>query len=158
MDNQLITFDGLQMQSLDKASIINQTRLVKDNIIDGNLDALEVLISAKKMQELGKQLEEVSRPIAENKIILSKGEVYKTQSVEIIEKTVGVKTDYSYCNDPEWDSMQQALADLKDAIKKRETFLFGISTPTIVVTNDGEIITINPPVKSGRLGLSLTIK
>jgi len=158
MDNQLLTFEGLQVQSLDKATISNQSQLVKANILDGNLDALEVLISAKKMQELGKQLEEISRPIAEDRLVLGRGEVYKTQSVEVIEKTIGSKTDYSTCNDPEWDSLQQALSDIKDAIKKREAFLSAITSPTTIITNDGEIITINPPIKSGRLGLSLTIK
>lgn len=158
MDNQLLTFEGLQMQSLDKSFIINQSQLVRENILDGNLDALEVLIWSKKMQEFGKQLEEVSRPIAEDKTSLSKGEVYKTQSVEIIEKTIGSKTDYSSCNDPEWFSLQQALEDIKDAIKKREAFLNAITSQTTLVTDDGEIITINPPIKSGRIGLSLTIK
>lgn len=158
MDNQLLSFDGLQVQSLDKAAIINQSQLVKANILDGNLDALEVLISAKKMQELGKQLEEISRPIAEDKTILGRGEIYKFKSVEIIEKTIGSRTDYSTCGDPEWESLQQALSDIKEAIKNRETFLGAIRSSTTIVTNDGEILTINPPVKSGRLGLSLTIK
>jgi len=158
MDNQLLTFEGLQVQSLDKATIINQCQLVKENIMNGGLSALEVLISAKKMQELGKQLEEISRPIAEDRVVLGRGEVYKVQSVEIIEKTIGSRTDYSTCNDPEWESLNQALCDIKDAIKKREAFLNAITSPTTIVTNDGEIITINPPIKSGRLGLSLTIK
>lgn len=158
MDNKLLTFEGLQVQSLDKATIISQSQLVRDNIMDGNLDALEVLISAKKMQELGKQLEEVSRPIAEDKVVLTRGEVFKWKSVEVVEKTIGSKTDYSTCGDPEWDSLQQTLADIKDAIKRREAFLGAITSPTTIVTNDGEIITINPPIKSGRLGLSLTIK
>ena len=158
MDNQLLTFEGLRVQSLDKAAILNQSQLVKANILDGNLDALEVLIAAKKMQELGKQLEDISRPIAEDKTILGRGEVYKFQSVEVIEKTIGSRTDYSSCGDPEWDSLQQALTDIKDAIKKRETFLNAITSATTIVTNDGEIITINQPIKSGRLGLSLTIK
>lgn len=158
MANQLLTFEGLQVQSLDKATISNQCQLVKANILDGNLDSLEVLISAKKMQELGKQLEEISRPIAEDKVVLSRGEVFKHQSVEVMEKTIGSRTDYSTCNDPEWESLQQTLADIKDAIKRREAFLGAITSPTTIVTNDGEILTINPPIKSGRLGLSLTLK
>jgi Tfp pilus assembly ATPase PilU len=158
MDNQLINFEGLQLQSLNKEAIISQSLLVRDNINDGYLDALEVLISAKKMQELGKQLEEVSRPIAEDKTRLQKGEVYKTQSVEIIEKTIGSKTDYSNCNDEIWEKLQQDFSDLKEAIKQREAFLNALTTQTTIITNDGEIVTLNPPIKSGRIGLSLTIK
>jgi predicted nucleic acid-binding Zn-ribbon protein len=158
MDNQLINFEGLQLQSLNKEAIISQSLLVRDNINDGYLDALEVLISAKKMQELGKQLEDISRPIAEDKTRLQKGEVYKTQSVEVVEKTIGSRTDYSNCNDEVWEKLQQDLSDLKEAIKQRENFLSAITTQTTIVTNDGEIVTLNPPIKSGRIGLSLTIK
>jgi hypothetical protein len=158
MDNQLINFEGLQLQSLNKEAIVSQSLLVRDNINDGYLDALEVLISAKKMQELGKQLEEVSRPIAEDKTRLQKGEVYKTQSVEVVEKTIGSRTDYSNCNDEIWEKLQQDLSDLKEAIKQREAFLNALITQTTIVTNDGEIVTLNPPIKSGRIGLSLTIK
>jgi hypothetical protein len=158
MDNQILTLEGLQLQSLNKEAIISQSLLVRDSINDGYLDALEVLISAKKMQELGKQLEDISRPIAEDKTRLQKGEVYKTQSVEIIEKTIGSKTDYSNCNDEVWEKLQQDLSDLKEAIKQRETFLNALTTQTTIVTNDGEIVTLNPPIKSGRIGLSLTIK
>jgi Tfp pilus assembly ATPase PilU len=158
MDNQLINFEGLQLQSLNKEAIISQSLLVRDNINDGYLDALEVLISAKKMQELGKQLEEISRPIAEDKTRLQKGEVYKTQSVEVVEKTIGSRTDYSNCNDEVWEKLQQDLSDLKEAIKQRENFLNAITNQTTIVTNDGEIVTLNPPIKSGRIGLSLTIK
>jgi len=158
MDNQLINFEGLQLQSLNKEAIISQSLLVKANILDGNLGALEVLISAKKMQELGKQLEEVSRPIAEDRLGLGRGEVYKTQSVEIIEKTIGSKTDYSNCNDEVWEKLQQDLSDLKEAIKQRENFLNALTAETTIVTSYGEIVTLNPPIKSGRIGLSLTIK
>ena len=158
MDNQLINFEGLQLQSLNKEAILSQSLLIRDNINDGYLDALEVLISAKKMQELGKQLEEVSRPIAEDKTRLQKGEVYKTQSVEVVEKTIGSRTDYSNCNDEVWEKLQQDLSDLKEAIKQREAFLNALTTQTTIITNDGEIVTLNPPIKSGRIGLSLTIK
>jgi len=158
MDNQLINFEGLQLQSLNKEAIVSQSLLVKENILNGGLGALEVLISAKKMQELGKQLEEVSRPIAEERLVLGRGEVYKTQSVEVVEKTIGSRTDYSNCNDEVWEKLQQDLSDLKETIKQREAFLNALTTQTTIVTNDGEIVTLNPPIKSGRIGLSLTIK
>lgn len=142
----------------DKAYISAEVNTIKNSILDGELDAVEVLISAKKMLELGKQLEDMSRPIAEDRLVLTKGEVYRTRSVDIVEKVVGSKTDYTSCMDPEYNSLQAALADIKEAIKKREAFLSSISTPTTIVTDDGEILTINPPVKYGRLGLSLTLK
>jgi len=158
MDNQIINLEGLQLQSLNKEAMVSQSLLIKDNINDGYLDPLDVLISAKKMQELGKQLEEVSRPIAEDKVRLQRGEVYKTQSVEVVEKTIGSRTDYSNCNDEVWERLQQDLCELKELIKQRENFLNALTGETTIVTSYGEVVTLNPPIKSGRIGLSLTIK
>lgn len=155
---ELLNGGGIELPSLSKEGIREAVNSVKSNVLDGNADALDVLIVSKKIQEYGKQLEEQVRPIAEEKSRFQRGEVYSRFSVDVSEKVVGSKIDYSSCGDPEWDSLQQTLMDIKDAIKTRENFLSGVSEPTTIVTKDGEVVTINPPIKSGRLGLSLTIK
>lgn len=148
----------LEVQAYDKEAIINQCKSIKDKILDGELDALQVLIVSKKLQELGKKLEEESRPIAEDKTRLQKGEVYKTESVEVIEKVIGARVDFSQCNDPEWLELNHQAESIKAQLKERESFLNTIKQPMNVVTGDGEVITIHPPIKSGRIGLSLTLK
>lgn len=159
MDKLELFKDGvLDLPSLSKEQIFDIANSVRNDIIDGNLDALDVLIFAKKIQQYGEELEKKVRPIAEEKSTIGRGQVYSRFSVDVSEKVVGAKTDYSFCGDPEWESMQATLSDLKEAIKQRELFLAGISDPTTIVTKDGEVVTINPPVKSGRLGLSLTLK
>lgn len=159
MDKLELFKDGeLDLPSISKEQIFEITNSVRNQIIDGNLDALDTLILAKKIQQYGEELEKKVRPIAEEKSTIGRGQVYSRFSVDVSEKVVGAKTDYSFCGDPEWESMQATLSDLKEAIKQRELFLSGISDPTTIVTKDGEVVTINPPVKSGRLGLSLTLK
>lgn len=157
MDSLKIFDAGLNLPSLSKEEIRLKASVYANEVLDGNLDALDILIMSKKIQQLGEELESKVRPIAEEKSTIGRG-VYSRFSTDVTEKVVGAKTDYTYCGDPEWESMQQTLSDLKIAIKQRESFLSGISDPTTIVTKDGEIVTINPPVKSGRLGLSITLK
>lgn len=155
---ELLRDGGIDLPSLNKEQIKSQISIYKNEILDGNLDALDVLILSKKIQQYGEELETQVRPIAEEKSTIGKGQVYSRFSVDVSEKVIGSKTDYTACGDPEWESLQQALSDLKVAIKQRETFLASIVEPTTIVTKDGEVITINPPIKSGRIGLSLTLK
>jgi len=160
MDNVELFDGGLRfpiLSKITKEDLKSQVSVYVNQIIDGHVDALDVLIMSKKIQQLGEELESKVRPIAEEKSTIGRG-VYSRFSTDVTEKVVGAKTDYTYCGDPEWESMQETLSDLKVAIKQRESFLSGISSPTTIVTKDGEIVTINPPVKSGRLGLSITLK
>ena len=155
---ELLNGGGIELPSLSKEGIREAINSVKSVVLDGNVDALEVLILSKKIQEYGKQLEEQIRPIAEEKTRIQRGEVYSRFSVDVSEKVIGSKTDYSACGDPEWESLNATLSDIKEAIKSREAFLSAVQEPTTIVTKDGEIVTINPPIKSGRIGLSLTLK
>lgn len=148
----------LEQQAFNKEAIINRSIELKQSIVDGDLDALETLILAKKLQELGKQLEEQVRPIAEDKTRLQKNEVLSVHSVDIVEKVIGSRTDFSHCGDPYWEQANNELEAAKIKIKFREQFLSAMKEPTTIVTPDGEIVTINPPIKSGRIGLALTLK
>ena len=147
-----------EFSTLDKSKISWYANAVLDQIDSGNQSALEWLIVGKKLQELGKKLEDNTRPIAENEIFLGGGEHFIKDNVEIVQKTLGTRIDYEMCNEPEYDSLIKTLAELKDAVKKREKFLLSLQETTTIVNKDGEIITINPPTKYGRVGLSLTIK
>ena len=155
---ELLNGGGIDLPSLSKQGITEAINTIKNEIIDGNLDALEVLIVAKKIQTYADELEKQVRPYAEEKANIGKGQVYSRFSVDVCEKVVASKTDYSACGDPEWESLTQTMTDLKQAIKDREQFLSAVKEPTTIVTKDGEIVTINPPIKSGRIGLSLTLK
>ena len=147
-----------EFSTLDKSKISWYANSVLDQIDSGNQSALEWLIIGKKLQELGKKLEDNTRPIAENEIFLGGGENFIKDNVEIVQKTLGARIDYSTCNDPEWESIMQAHEEIKDALKRREKFLLSLQETTTIVNKDGEIITINPPARYGRVGLSLTIK
>lgn len=57
-----------------------------------------------------------------------------------VEMKVKYKTDNDYSNDAEWVRLNQLKKD-------REEFLKGVKTPFDTVNDQGEVITIYPPIK-----------
>jgi len=140
----------------DKQRIKDIANNAANSVMDGEADAIDALIFVKKGSELFKELDSKIRPIAEGKQI---GVDFQKFGVKITEGMTGVKYDFSACNDPEWLELKQKSDAATEALKERETFLKAVTKPIeIVDTDTGETATINPPVKSGKLGFTLTIK
>jgi len=71
----------------------------------------------------------------------------------------GVKYDFTNCNDNVWDDLNATVERGKELLKERETFLKSITKKLTVVDEEtGDISEINPPIKSGKMGFTLTIK
>lgn len=145
---------SLELNSLMTASkdaIQSKVQLALSNVHEGNIDAVEALIYAKKGLELFTALEKNVRPYAEAKQ-LEKG--YTAYNVQFTQRAGAAKPDYSTCGDSTWNELQKDLVKLKEKIADRETFLKSLKEP--VANMDGEVI--NPPVVTyGKMGYALTI-
>lgn len=132
-------------------SLVEQARL---NLSDGQIDALKLLVTAKKGQELFSQLEKTVRPYAEAETRLGKGEVYKKFGCDITERMTGVSYDFTNCDDAEWNELSAQIEALDKKKKEREKFLKTLTKPLF----DEDGVQINPPIHKGKLGLAVTIK
>lgn len=152
---------GLQLElqgfvNHSKEQIIHAAQIAAQSVQDGECDAIDALIFTKKGAELFKEMDARIRPIAESK---SLGKEYSKFGVKIVEAMTGVKYDFSSCSDVVWNELNAEIERLKDKIKERETFLKSVTKKMIIVDEDtGDIIEIHPPVKSGKLGFTLTVK
>lgn len=141
--------------NINKDDIRQKVDAVVTTIQEGWTDPLDALIFAKKGVELFSALEKNVRGYAEGK---SYGKDYIKYGTTVTESQVSNKADYSVCEDPIWDGI---VADIKvlDAEKKeREKFLSGITKPTEIIINECEVYTIKPLIKTGRMGLKLSVK
>lgn len=79
---------------------------------------------------------------------------FKVEKVE-----VAVKYDYEYCNDYEWNALNEKIQTLSILLKAREKFLKNITKPIGFVSEvtGGELITINPPLKASTTSVKLTM-
>lgn len=153
--------EGLNLElqdfiNADKQRIKDIANNVAIQIQDGNYDGIDALIFIKKGSGLFKELDAKIRPIAEGKQI---GVDFQKFGVKITEGMTGVKYDFSTCNDQEFEQLNEVFEAAKDALEERKNFLKSVTKPLELVNTDtGETYTIHPPVKSGKMGFTLTIK
>jgi hypothetical protein len=68
-----------------------------------------------------------------------------------MKKEAGAKYDFSNCNHPKWIELSQKENEIKEQKKDIETTLKTIKAPMTIVDNEtGDIISVNPPIKSSK--------
>lgn len=139
--------------NLNKEWIGKMVKQATTSVLDGWSDPIQMLVTAKKIQEIGKQLETEIRPIAESKQNVGKSGV-TVYGCEITESMNGVKYDFSACNDSEWNTLNAEMTTIKNKMTEREKFLKTLTKP-IADAETGEVI--NPPIKTGKLGLNIKL-
>lgn len=141
----------------DKAQLSTIVNNAVNSVKDGNVDKLDAYIFAKKLETLGKDLAGKLKPIAET-VPIGKAGLTK-YNAELSEGMQGVKWDYSECGDLILNELLTQQAELKEQIDNRQKFLQTvIKKDTPVITEEGETYTVNPPVKSGALGITVKLK
>lgn len=158
-ENEKFELSTEALINLNKAYMDDVVSRIKNRVLDGYNDELETLIMAKKGVELFTQLEKQIRPIAEDKVRLGRGEIYTKFDVSVQQAEMGVIYDFKYCNDPQWDRLNQAFEEAKKAKADREKTLKTFTKPVDVLDPEtGEVSEVRPPLRGGRLGLKLSIK
>lgn len=140
-----------------KEQITTFAKQIIESVESGNENALNV---HAQIIALEKALAAVKDAIRES--VLSEAEKHNQKSfsfngfkIEI--KELGVKYDYSMCNDPVMNLLISSIEEYKERQKERSAFLKAIKNKeTIVDTDTGEVITIYPPIKTSTTGITVT--
>jgi len=144
--------------NLDKDSISDLAKTVVQTVQEGNADALETLILAKKGQELFKAIEDNIKDSVYAKQYASKGETTIVKGCKVEQAELGVKYDYSWCGDPVYEDLLARFNLAKKLKEDREKFLKTVKGKMTIVTEWGEPVEIQEPIKSGQMGYKITIK
>lgn len=158
MNEEFGASQGEQIELLNwsKSEITEKAQAIIFGVAEGITDPVQEYLKVKKGLEFFTQAEKNLKPYF-NGTQLNKGEQYF--GCDIVEKETGVKYDYSVCNDAEWNDLTARIEKLDAERKEREKFLKGISKPLDSFNTDtGETFQIMPPLKTGSLGKSATIK
>ena len=130
------------------------------DIIDNGQDVIKIADTIAKIEffiaELKKSPEYLDYLISE---VAKYGKGMTTSSGTKLELAeVGVKYDFSQCNDQELKKMEQEFEVLEEKIKSRKDFLKALSPKGIdVMTEEGELVTLYPPSKSSKSSVKCTI-
>lgn len=139
-----------------KAQIESFVQVVTEEIREGHTDPLLFAIFAKGVI---KALTAVITNTEELCLIEAdkyRGEVVNGSLIEVVE--AGVKYDFTNCCDENWNELNYKIDTYKTLQKDREAFLKAIKLQLEIVTSDGEVSTLYPPVKSSKTVTKLTAK
>lgn len=156
--NTIKLFDNYPKNKFDQQMLANDIIIP---VIEGDDNPIETYIKARSMLEALKIVTDDDRI---KDLVIAEVEKYgnKTEfnSANLQVKDVGVKYDYSVCNDQIYNDLLYMLNDIKEQIKIREKFLSKIPSDgaTIVYEQTGEVRTIYPPIKQGSQGITITFK
>ena len=128
-----------------------------DMIKEGCEDPIDLSIRLKALEETIKQIRAGIKDIALEEAEKN-GKEFDYKSAKISIGAVGVKYDFSNCQDTEWELLDSEVKFATDRKKERESFLKNIKGQiTTVDTETGETNTIYEPIKSGSENIKITI-
>ena len=151
-------FDNYPKNKFDQQMLANDIILP---VIEGEVNPIETYVKARALQDALKIVTDDDRI---KDLVIAEVEKYGNKaefnSANLQVKDVGVKYDYSVCNDQIYNDLLYMLNDIKEQIKIREKFLSKIPSEgtTIVYEQTGEVRTIYPPIKQGSQGITITFK
>jgi hypothetical protein len=128
------------------------------DINNGNVDPLIVLSAIRNLKNI---IELIDTSIKENVLNeLSKyGKSIELYGMKLEQKEVGVKYNFDSTNDRVYSDLRNNLNVIDSEIKNREKWLKTIPNTGIdVITDDGEVFKIMPPIKTSTTSFSVTLK
>jgi len=132
------------------------TRLLITAIKEGEVNPMELKTFLKHfegaMEEVWKDKEVEVEFMAEAE--KWRGQACNGFTVDIRE--AGTRYDFDRCEDPEWDTWKTNEDRYKKNRSEREAFLKAVKEPFDIVTGDGEVVTVKPPVKVSKTSIFLT--
>ena len=116
----------------------------------GEMTAMDVALRFKFFEDLIAATKEQLRPLVVEELNnYHVGEDIVRYNGQFKVKEAGTRYDFTNCNDPEWNRLTEVITNFTNGLKAREKFLRTLTKPlTTVDEQTGEVVTINPPVKT----------
>lgn len=147
---------GLMAQTSTQIDVFSDQ--VIQSVKNGEENPIKVQLRIKAME---KAFERILKEIKEN--VLTEADKYPGTEFEFMGNKIqkgSVKTEYDFavCNDPDWNQFNASETQFSDRRKEREATLKTLQKPLNMVSDDGEAITVNPPIKKETPGIKIFIR
>lgn len=133
---------------------------MKLRVIEGEVAPMEAFAQVKGLMAACEQFtkdREIVDKVIDAVQQYGKGEDASYLGAKFAVGEVGVKYDYSECNDPEWCRLANQKAEIEAKMKEREAFLKGIKgTITVVDEETGEVYQVTGPLKTSTTSVRIT--
>jgi hypothetical protein len=155
----LITTTDLSLFETTKAERQDFAQSVIKGIKDGLSDPLKVHYQVKCMEDI---IKNITNDAEYKSMTLDEaakyGKTFDHYNAKFEVKEMGVKYDYSVCNDPVYNKLKAQLTVLEDEVKAREKYLKAIPTTGVETLLEDEVITLYPPNKTSTTTITVNLK
>ena len=124
----------------------------------GEMTAMDVALRFKFFEDLIAATKDKLRPLVVEELNnYHVGEDIVRYNGQFKVKEAGTRYDFTNCNDPEWNRLTEVIDGFTKEQKAREKFLRTLTKPlTTVDEQTGEVVTINPPIKTSTTTYAIT--
>jgi hypothetical protein len=147
--NDISTTGILSLLDTTKAQRATFVSDLISRIEEGQADPIKVKLQVKKMEELVKAIQDNQRfrELLMDEAV-KEGKSFERYEAKFEIRSAPAKLDYTACNDAEYTRLTASIEELKGRLKERESFLKSMPSCGLdIVTDDGEVYKIYPPVK-----------
>ena len=147
MNQQITPFE--QPEYITKAAIQDYSDYLIKQLEDGLANPMDMALRLKFMEELIDKMKERLRSLVIDELgKYTKGEDIIRHNGQFKAKETGVRYDFTGCNDPLWNRLNQEIVELTDKRKEREAMLKTIKEKqTIIDEETVEIANLFPARK-----------
>lgn len=154
-----LTLTNLGLFETSKEQRKDFVQEVINGLNEGNVDALKVHLQVKCMEDIIKQLTS-SKEYKD--ICLTEafkfGKTFEHHNAKFEIKEMGVKYDYSNCNDPILKTLEEHLLTIEQDIKYRQVLLKGLPAEGMEIIVEDELVRIYPPSKTSTTTVTVNLK
>jgi hypothetical protein len=155
----IVTQTDLSLFETSKTERQEFAQAVINNAKEGLLNPLKLHLQVKCLEDLIKQI--TCHP-SYRELTLDEaykyGKSFEHYNAKFEIKEMGVKYDYSVCNDPVYNNLKIELEALQEKIKAREMVLKSISSQGLQTLIEDEVVTLYPPNKTSTTSISVNLK
>jgi hypothetical protein len=155
----LVTQTDLSLFETSKTERQEFAQSVINNAKEGLLNPLKLHLQVKCLEDLIKQI--TSNP-SYRELTLDEaykyGKTFEHYNTKFEIKEMGVKYDYSVCQDPIYNKLKDELEALQEKIKAREMVLKSLSQEGLQTLIEDEVVTLYPPNKTSTTTISVNLK
>jgi hypothetical protein len=155
----LVTQTDLSLFETSKTERQEFAQSVINNAKEGLLNPLKLHLQVKCLEDLIKQI--TSNP-SYRELTLDEaykyGKTFEHYNAKFEIKEMGVKYDYSVCQDPIYNKLKDELEALQEKIKAREMVLKSLSQEGLQTLIEDEVVTLYPPNKTSTTTISVNLK
>lgn len=143
-----------------RANIERYGKAIIDLVIEGHINPLTLAVKIKAMTELFEQIRKgIQEDVLNDLQKYSEKEQAEIAGAKIERMESAVSHDFANCGDIAWETFDHQIKLATEAKKEREKFLKALVKPMAIAdeSTNGEMITVNPPIRSSTSTYKITL-